>query len=268
VEVYRRDPAPLLRPYLLGAIEAWEGSGGPPTVLREVPFPGVPLILDLGAGWEIADPTEPGFARRQAFVAGMQAAPSFVRAVEPSWRCIELRLTPLAAHRILGLPMHELTDRTVELEDVLPGTDELLGRLHDAPDWSSRFDLVEARLVQGLAESGPPPPGVEWSWARLRQSGGRASIGELATELGWSHRRLITRFREHIGLAPKTVARVLRFDRAVAALRSPEPTGIAEVAFACGYFDQAHLNRDFRELAGTTPAAFVGAALASGGTAA
>jgi AraC-like DNA-binding protein len=268
VEVYRRDPGPWLRPYVIGGIEAWEGSGGPPTVLREVPFPGVPLILDLGAGWEIADPTEPGFRRRHAFVAGMQAAPSFVRAVEPSWRCIELRLTPLAARRLLDLPMHELTGRTVDLDDVLPEAVELLGRLHDAPDWGLRFDLVEALLARRLAESAPLPPEVEWSWGRLRGTGGRASIGALASELGWSHRRLIARFREHVGLAPKTAARVLRFDRAVAALRSPEPAGIAEVAFACGYFDQAHLSREFRELAGTTPAAFVGATLDSGGTAA
>lgn len=109
---------------------------------------------------------------------------------------------------------------------------------------------------------------MEWSWQRLRGTGGRASIGALAAELGWSHRRLIARFREQIGLAPKTVARVLRFDRAVAALGSTSSRGLAEIAFACGYFDQAHLNRDFRELAGTTPTAFLGSRLRSGGIAA
>jgi AraC-like DNA-binding protein len=266
--VARRAPAPALRPYVLSQLEGWEQSRGQGDVLREVPFPGVPLIFDLGAGWDVADPFEPGYATRHAFVAGMHAAPSLVRAAAPSWTCIELRLTPLAAGRILGLPMHELTNRTVELEDVFPEAPELLDRLRDAASWSSRFDLVERFLARRLEVAAVPPPGVEWSWARLRQSGGRASIGALASELGWSHRRLIARFREHIGLAPKTVARVFRFDRAVEALRSPQPAGIAEVAFACGYFDQAHLNREFRELAGTTPAAFVGAALDSGGTAA
>jgi transcriptional regulator GlxA family with amidase domain len=114
----------------------------------------------------------------------------------------------------------------------------------------------------------PPSPGVEWSWQRLRRTGGRASIGALAAELGWSHRRLIVRFREQIGLAPKTVARVLRFDRAVAALGSSGSRGFAEIALDCGYFDQAHLNRDFRELAGTTPTAFRGSRLDSGGVSA
>ena len=266
--VARRAPTPALRPFLLTQLEGWEHSHGAVGVLREVPFPGVPLIFDLGAGWDVADPFEPGFSRRHAFVAGMHAAPSLVRAASASWSCIELRLTPLAAGRVLGLPMHELTNRAVELEHVLPEAPELLARLQYTPSWTARFDLVEDFLLRRLDASATPPPGVEWSWARLRRTGGRASIGALASELGWSHRRLIARFREHIGLAPKAVARVLRFDRAVEALQSPEPASIAEVAFACGYFDQAHLSRDFRELAGTTPAAFVRAALDSGGTAA
>src|SRR5262249_42838854 len=97
---------------------------------------------------------------------------------------------------------------------------------------------------------------------------GRAPIGELAEELGWSHRRLIARFRDHIGLTPKTLARVIRFDRAVRRLHASQPENLAELAFDCGYFDQAHLNRDFREFAGTSPTAFIAARLDSGGIAA
>jgi AraC-like DNA-binding protein len=193
----------------------------------------------------------------------MHAAPSLVQGAA-SWSCIELRLTPLGAFRLLGLPMHELANRTVELEDVLPRTEELTTRLRHAASWSERFDLVEAFLSRRLADSVQPSPAVEWSWQRLRLTGGRAPIGALAAELGWSHRRLIARFREAIGLAPKTAARVLRFDRAVTALRA-SPSRLAEIAFDCGYFDQAHLNRDFRELAGTTPTEFLGSLRESGG---
>jgi transcriptional regulator GlxA family with amidase domain len=86
--------------------------------------------------------------------------------------------------------------------------------------------------------------------------------------LGWSHRRLIARFRDQIGLAPKTFARVIRFDRAVRQLRTATSRSFAEIAFDCGYFDQAHMNREFREFAGTTPGTFVAAQLDSGGIAA
>ncbi len=265
--VARRAIAPALRPFVLTALEGWEQSRGTTTALREVPFPGVPLILNLGAPWEVEDPGAPT-ERRDSFMAGLHVAPSVVRASAPAWACIELRLTPLGAHRILGLPMHELANRTVELDDLLSRGHELPERLREAPSWAERFDLVEAFLARRLGEASPPSPGVEWSWQRLRRSGGRVSIGALAAELGWSHRRLIARFREQVGLAPKAAARVLRFDRAVAALDSPATPGLAEVAFDCGYFDQAHLNREFRELAGTTPTVFLGSRLDSGGVAA
>ena len=265
-EVARREPRAELRPYLLEVPEGWTQVRGGSSSLREVPFPGVPLILNLGTTWEIEDPgTRP--ERRDSFVAGMHAAPTIVRSAS-SWACIELRLTPLGAHRFLGLPMHELANRTVELEDLLPRAGELTTRLREAHSWAERFDLVEEFLARRLADSLPPSPGVEWSWHRLRRTDGRASISELAAELGWSHRRLIARFREQIGLAPKTVARVLRFDRAVAALGSSASRGLAAIAIDCGYFDQAHLNRDFRELAGTTPTVFLRSQRDSGGIAA
>jgi transcriptional regulator GlxA family with amidase domain len=90
----------------------------------------------------------------------------------------------------------------------------------------------------------------------------------MAKELGWSHRRLIARFRDQIGLTPKLLARIIRFDHAVTALRASPVRGLAELAFECGYADQAHLNREFRELAGTSPTEFRAARLDSGAIAA
>jgi transcriptional regulator GlxA family with amidase domain len=99
----------------------------------------------------------------------------------------------------------------------------------------------------------------------MRESRGRTAVGALATELGWSHRRLIARFREQVGMPPKTIGRLLRFENVSRALMArPEPP-LAEVAFDCGYYDQAHLNRDFRDFAGMSPGAFLAARLPEGG---
>jgi AraC-like DNA-binding protein len=265
-EVARREPLAALRPYLLGVPEGWRQLRGGPGLLREVPIPGVPLILNAGTPWEVADPGA-AFERRDSFTAGLHVAPALVRSAS-SWDCVEVRLTPLGARRILGVPMHELANRTVALDELLPGARELEERLREARTWARRLDLVEAFLVRRLAGSAAPPPEVEWSWHRLRRAGGRVSIGALAAELGWSQRRLAARFRQHVGLAPKAAARVLRFDRAVRALGAARAGGIAAVALECGYADQAHLNREFRELAGITPGAYLRSGLDSGGLAA
>ena len=267
-EVARRDPLPQLRPYLLAGAEGWAQTRGAAPHLREVPFPGVPLILNLGASWQIEDARVDRTTRRlQSFVAGLSTAPAIVQGAD-AWACVELRLTPLGAHRLLGVPMSELANQTVELEQVLPQTRELGERLREARRWSQRFDLVDSFLTRRLADSRPTHPGIEWSWHHLYNTHGRAPIGEIAEALGWSHRRLIARFREQIGLTPKLLARVIRFDRAVTAIRASGVRGLAEIAFECGYSDQAHLNREFRELAGTSPTTFRAARLDSGGIAA
>jgi len=265
VQIERHVPSPALRPFLSGRIEAWTQPDGSLARLRELPFPGVPLILGLESAWEIEGPV--AREREESFLAGLHDGPAFVRPVSRSWCCIELRLTPTAAHRLLGMPMHELTNQTVPLAEVLPEARELIDRLREQTSWQQRFALVEQALLRRLRDAPEPTREVEWSWHELRRTAGGAGIADLAQEVGWSHRRLIARFREQIGLGPKAVARVLRFDRAVQALRSPA-RGLAEVAYDCGYFDQAHMNRDFRALGGTTPASFRASLLDSGGVAA
>ncbi len=116
-----------------------------------------------------------------------------------------------------------------------------------------RFDLVDAFLLRRLAASRPADPAVAWSWRLLHETQGRTPIAEIATELGWSHRRLISRFREQIGLdAEGGRARDAVRPRRDAPFAS-RSAALAEIAYDCGYADQAHLNREFRELAGVSP---------------
>lgn len=263
-EIARRAATPALRPFVGSAVEGWAQSSGSPTRLREVPFPGVPLILNLGSAWTMEGPALRPGVRHDSFLAGLHDGPTVVESAQ-RWACIELRLTPLGAHRVIGQPMHELTNRIVELEDVLPGARELTDRLRETRDWSERFDQVERFLVRRLARGSATSREVEWSWRELARTGGRIPIAALVEELGWSPRRLIARFREQIGLTPKAAAAVIRFDRAAGALRSAQPPSLASLAYACGYADQAHLNRDFRRFAGTTPSAFRTSVTESGG---
>jgi AraC-like DNA-binding protein len=91
---------------------------------------------------------------------------------------------------------------------------------------------------------------------RLQRTGGTAGIGEILTEIGWSRARLARRFRTQVGLTPKVAARVIRFGRAAALLRTSASQPLAAIALSCGYSDQAHFTREFREFAGRPPSAW------------
>lgn len=94
---------------------------------------------------------------------------------------------------------------------------------------------------------------LDGAWRLLTASNGTLKITRLAAEVGWSRRQFAERFRREFGLTPKIAARVMRFERANRMLRRPARPSLATVATVCGYFDQAHLTRDWHELAGCSP---------------
>jgi AraC-like DNA-binding protein len=133
----------------------------------------------------------------------------------------------------------------------------LAEQLREAPSWQQRAGLVDWFLL-GRLETGPrPSPEVAWAWRRLLASGGGIPIGRLAAEVGWSHRHLITRFRQQFGLAPKAAARLIRFDRVWRRLdQAGDRLDWGDLAREAGYADQAHLIREFRQFTGMTPTQF------------
>lgn len=136
--------------------------------------------------------------------------------------------------------------------------------LHDAPTWEARFALLDREIGARVAAARAPSPLVVWTLRRLVETGGAVSIGTLVDEVGWSAKHLIAQLREQIGLAPKSLARILRFGRAVRRIRDGRAS-LADLALDCGYYDQAHFTRDARELAGVTPGELVKSLLPDSG---
>jgi AraC-like DNA-binding protein len=252
------EPHPRLR----AGVESYTGyaeHATRPMRRLEVPFAGIPLIISLGPTLLVDG------VRHGSFVAGLDDSATITEYAGEQ-RGIQVNLTPLGARRLLGLPMCELVRRVVALDDVLgaPRAAALVGRLRDAPDWAARFALLDAFLLARLDAAAPVAAELEHAWARLNATAGTIEISRLATEVGWSRRHLAARFQCEVGLSPKAVARILRFARVTGALRAQGGRGLAEIAYAAGYADQAHLNRDFRAFAGTTPTDFAARLLPAG----
>ena len=245
MELAQRPPHPALASYVRN-LAGWREVEDGPVRRQELPGGRIVLVVSLGPSMEIDGRTFTSFA------GGLHHAPALTEHAGES-HGVQAYLTPLGARRIFGLPMGELAGRVVELEDLIDPSD-LTERLHDAPGWPARLALLERWIARRVMDAPPVPAQLEWAWARLMQTGGAVAVESLAAELGWSRRHFGSRFRAEVGMAPKALARLLRFERAVARLRGGED--LATLALACGYYDQAHFNRDFRAFTGTTPIAY------------
>ncbi|MET8167727.1 helix-turn-helix domain-containing protein [Streptomyces sp. NPDC005329] len=158
-----------------------------------------------------------------------------------SWAGI--RLFPGTAPALLGVPAHELRDRRVELSDLWPAPEvrRLTGRVAAA--------AYPALALEELAleRAAPPDRALRRLVAALAAG---ATVSETADELGLGARQLHRRSLASFGYGPKTLARILRLQRALALARQGVP--YADTADRAGYADQAHLSRDVREFTGLT----------------
>lgn len=249
-----RDPAPALRPYV-GRYVGYRLRDHPPALHRGLPSSNLALIVSIGPEIDVVSQTNPRHAPRRyrALVAGLHDAPALI-AHDGNQEGVAVMLSPIGSRTLLGVPAAELWHQTLETDEVIGNRGpELSERLHDATDWESRFSACDQILSDLLGEDSLAPE-LSHSWETLVRSGGRIPVADLANEVEYSRQHLRHRFSQEFGLGPKRAARLIRFGRAYRLLERASPSAsMAEIAVTCGYYDQAHLHRDFSALAGCTP---------------
>jgi AraC-like DNA-binding protein len=217
--------------------------------LQVVPYPAVTLVIDLRDGIVVDDAS--GQPKRGSVVAGL--APGGVRGRGRGIECLQVRLSPVVAHAVLGA-CSELGGTVVALDD-LWGRDaaRTQEQLRAARSWDDRFAIAEAALARRLEAGRAADPEVTFAWRQMATTQGRVRVERLAAETGWSRKRLWSRFRSQIGLTPKRAAQLVRFDHAAHRLAAGHSAAL--VAAESGYADQSHLHRDVMTFAGVTPTA-------------
>lgn len=221
--------------------------------IRIVPHPAVMLVLMFGACRAVLDDAT---GRRQlgSVVAGPGFGSGGMACAHGMYaECVQVRLSPAVARGVLGASPAELDGTVVPLDD-LWGADvaRIQERLGEVSSWDERFALTDALLARRCEARRSVDPEVAWAWDRMVAGRGVVRIDGLATEVGWSRKRLWSRFRSQAGLTPKLAAKLVRFDHAAHRLVAGE--GAARVAAEGGYADQSHLHRDVVAFSGTTPA--------------
>lgn len=253
-EIATRAPHPRLAAFVLGYLGFKSRIELPRE--RHLPSGEAELLINLGSPYRVMDPGDgAGWSTyRSAAVIGVHDHP-VISAETGAQNVLVLRLRPPGAHILFDAPMHELANRFIEFEEVNPGlARDLPSRLYDARDWETRFAIMDCVIARRAERNRPQASRTAWAWRKLDESAGAISIGSLASESGCSPKHLIAQFREYVGLPPKTAARVLRFNRALKIIERGGALDWAQIALACGYYDQAHFIRDFRVFARCTPA--------------
>ncbi|MER0444641.1 AraC family transcriptional regulator [Streptomyces sp. Edi4] len=221
------------------------------TELRAIPHPAVTVAVEFGdRPFDIDGAGGP--VRSGSLAAGLSF--SVFRIQAEAIACVQIRLSPLVAYPVLGLPLGELGAGVIGLDD-LWGRDatRLRERLHQARTWPERFALIDTELLTRLHAGKVADPEVAWAWRHIVASHGRVRVRDLAAGTGWSRQRMWSRFGSQIGLAPKRVGMLVRFDQAVHRLAQGHTP--AQVAADCGYSDQSHLHHEVRAFTGTPPSA-------------
>jgi AraC-like DNA-binding protein len=223
-------------------------------VQRVVPDGTCELILNFAQPFENWCDDEWRLQPRR-FLAGQITGPLLLRPGAPA-RMLGISFQPHGAGRLLGIPMVEATGRIVEVTDLAPGLARELEPVCEASSVSAQTAQVDAALAGWERRYGRRDGLVEAAVARLACGGATPDIAALAGTLGISLRQLERRFQSAVGLGPKHFARMCRFQRVFHVIEEQRP-GWANAAAECGYYDQAHLVRDFNEFAGYAPSALL-----------
>ncbi|MBF6174545.1 helix-turn-helix domain-containing protein [Nocardia blacklockiae] len=258
-------PDPRLRALVRG-YEGYLLRGFAPGTHVGMPGTDLTVIITIDEPIEIPVSPQPGQGAGswEAIASGLTVRPCTI-AHRGYQHGIQLAVTPLGARVLLGAPVAALGSWIIDLGDLL-GADarELRERVSATDDWAARFAILDEILLRRTTDT-VLDPNLRRAWQLLTAGSGQARVAEVAHEIGWSRKHLGTRFQAEFGITPKAAARLARFQASHRLLRSvvggPDAQRldmpIAAVAAAVGYYDQAHMAREWRELAGMPPSTWL-----------
>lgn len=228
--------------------------------LNVPPMPSAHLFINLGEPICVVDPDAAGEPAvfTDAWFMGVRTRRVIVE--YPSQvRLIGVHFKPWGMSPFIDLPASELRDRWVPADAVWgSGLERLRDRTGDATSTGEIMQILEDELRLRLASI--PSRGFELvhqTAGRLAASWGAVSVGALTESAGVSGNHLASQFKFHVGATTKRVARIYRFARLILSVDALRPVDWSELAYVAGYFDQAHLSKEFKDFTGHIPTEYL-----------
>jgi AraC-like DNA-binding protein len=243
----------------------WEGAPGPHLQERLLPQAQAAMILNL-RDEPIAIYEDSGGARRYGTAVFSGARSNcFTIDCNQQERVVGVQFAPGGAFPFFRMPISALEDASFDMAD-LWGAEAawVRERVLAAPTPLAMLKVLAACMGERLRLAGLKTdalhPAVVFMAGELDICNGPGRVRGVTGKIGMSQRRAAQLFHEQIGVSPKTFHRVRRFQHTLTRLRGVWRVDWADLAVECGYYDQAHLSHDFRQIAGMTPSAYLAAA--------
>jgi AraC-like DNA-binding protein len=225
---------------------------------RFYPTGDLDLIVQLDEPFRIVE-GQPATACPHTSLAGLLLGPLVIETPVVRSRVLVVRLRPAGALALFGVPLHEFTGGTADLRDLI-GCEarRLAERLDEASSDRARLLLLGRWITDRLDGRSSTDPCVAYAVSEIERTGGMVPITNILDRTGTSPKRFTRLFETQVGVKPKLFSRIVRFRRLAAALRAGGES-LGQTALAHGYYDQSHMNADFREFAGMSPRQFLAA---------
>ncbi|WIM90393.1 helix-turn-helix domain-containing protein [Candidatus Mycobacterium wuenschmannii] len=232
---------------------------------RGMPSSMLTFIVSLDDGVEAAETAEalPAARPNPLLLGGLHVRAAHVRQ-RRGQTGVQLAVHPLAARALFGMPSAELDAAEWDAAAILGrNAIRLRNRVSEAGGWDDAFGWIAEYLADSWhrRDGVRVRPEVVHAWRLLQRSGGRASMAAVADRVGVTGRHLTTLFHREVGRSPKTVARLMRFERASTriadSVRRCATADLASIAASTGFSDQAHLTREFARFTGVPPSHWI-----------
>lgn len=240
----------------------YEGYAPGHSIERLLPEGVIELIIDLTETPKHIYDNEQLTAKqscRRAWISGMRREFISIE-VNRAAKFFVIRFRRGCAYPFLRIPIGEFDHQVVEADAVFRREiDSLREQLAESPTPESRFALAERFLLQRAAGKLAIHPVIDYALRHIDGAPAEATVASVLSKTGYSHKHFIALFHRHVGLTPKSYARIVRFQHAVRQIERSNAIHWAALAADCGYYDQAHFIKEFREFSGLSPTVYVDA---------
>ncbi len=247
-------PCAPLRPYV-ECFWSWLSASPVPDTSFHCVLPDgcMDIVFNFGEPWAGSSPSGELANFDKSYVVGAMTRPLLVGLGNRA-EFLGVRFRPGKAPAFLRLSADELTDRSTALDNLWGRTGKTLeARLAELPNLQRKIAELEQELLRRLALDGKQDPRVEAAVAFILRQRGTPSVQAVCAHAGISRQHLARQFAHYVGISPKLFCRVVRFQNIVERLRGSGPVGWSATALELGFYDQAHMISDFKELAGLSP---------------